>query len=73
MSGLFSDIDGSGLASLRDLKLVEITLYTSPIDDAGLQEIGKLTTLKFFCTDSQSITDVGLQYLQPLSNLEILI
>ena len=67
-----SDIDGSGFASLHNLDRVNIFLYKSSVDDAGLQEIAEIPTIKRFCTDSQLITDVGLKYLQRLKNLEIL-
>jgi len=66
----YSDIEGSGLASLCNSKLVEITLYNSPVADAGLEQIGKLMTLKSVTLDSQLITDAGLQYLKTLPSLE---
>ena len=63
-----STADLAELAKLPSLKL----LSADDVDDAGLEQIGKLTSLEGLYLESKQITDGGLKHLQNLASLEVL-
>lgn len=69
-----ADVEDIGLAALlksaRSLK--NLTIIDSPINDAGMGQIGKLTELKHLTLQNIRITDSGLSHLRNLSKLDSL-
>jgi hypothetical protein len=63
--------DGTCLAILAP-HLTSLVAGNTPVDDAGLEQIGTLKALELLRLENTLITDVGLKHLQNLSNLTYL-
>lgn len=71
---VYEDFGDSDLARLTGLPHLEwLSLENTDVTDAGLEQVGKITSLKYlFLNNNRSLTDAGLAHLKGLSNLETL-
>ncbi len=64
-------VTGSGFAALTKLPLQELNImWARGIDDKGMKDVAKLTTLKVLHLPAGKITDDGLKEIATLTNLE---
>jgi WD40 repeat protein len=64
-----TDIKGPGLQYLP-IKLTQLDLRDTSIDDAALEHVGKLINLEHLNLSGTAITDAGLKYLSGLNKLK---
>jgi len=66
-------ITGTGFKGFKTPKLTTLFMYENPISDEGLEQIGKLTSLKMLgIAKTKTFTDAGLSHLSQLKKLTYL-
>jgi len=66
----YTGVTGTGLEFIASKSLTDLNLNASRLSDTGLEQIGKLTSLKSLTIYASLITDDGLAHLQNLVELE---